>query len=132
MPVLAGGMIYTCKQTDNTGNIEFTMMFQGFKDNFSQLFILGAIYLGLILLSFIPALITLVISLGSFEALSDLANSDYSTLSDANLFIGMMLSLLIFMLLLFPVLMAYIFAPALVIEQGMNAWPAMKTSFLPA
>lgn len=130
MPVFAGGLIYTCKQLDRHAKIEFEMIFQGFRENLSELITLGAIYLGLLFAAFIPAAIILIISTGSADVFIELMNSsDYSDLANAETAMAALLGFLIFMLLACPVFMAYYFAPALIMDKGMKAWPAMKLSF---
>jgi len=127
-PVFAAGVIYAAQQSYLDQNIEFTMMFEGFKARFSDLLILGLLYFGLIILALMPALLSLILSGESLESLQQLNLEDPSGYSEAIL-LKLSTSILIAMFFLIPAFMAYIFSPALVMLAGIKPAIALKLSF---
>ena len=125
-PIFYAGLVVACRSLERGGDFELEHLFAGFKTQLANLAIVGAIFLvGMIALLLVLALFAGFGVLGAFltgnpdEVLPALAASGFVIL----------LGLLVMLALMVPLLMAYWFAPALVIMHGMGAVDAMKASF---
>lgn len=124
-PVFAAGFLMGCKALEKDEELELAHLFAGFKTNTSQLVTVGGLYLvGYILI------IGLVMMLGGGSLLGMLVlgqQPDPALMAGA--MGGMMIAMLIGLALLVPLLMAYWFAPALVVFHDVAPVEAMKLSF---
>ncbi len=126
-PILMGGFMVACQRLENNGDLTFEDLLAGFRQHTGRLAGIGAFYLlGMILAMLIGfALLGLFMDLDHLERLSEqMAVADPAVLG-----VSFLLPLLVLMLLILPLLMAYWFAPALVILHGMRPLDAMLRSF---
>lgn len=121
-PVFAAGMMGGCQALTRNQELEINHLFEGFKHNTSQLVSVGGIYM--ISLLFIAVIVVLTMDKDTVELL--VKGKDLSP-EQAD---GMLLPILIALLLIMPVMMAYLFAPILVGLYDFRAVQAMKLSFM--
>lgn len=125
-PIFYAGLIVACRSLERGGDFELEHIFAGFKTQLAQLAIVGVIFLiGMIALF---AILALFMGFGVLGALLT-GNSDDLVAAAGTSVISILLGLLVMFALMVPLLMAYWFAPALVIMHGMGAVDAMKASF---
>lgn len=123
MPVFSGGFMFMAYKQFKEEDIEFGDMFAGFKNKLGTLVGVGALYLvGTILVVIIGAVLMFVMVGAS--AFGDMSGAEPSF--DP---LMMLLVMLVFMLLFIPLMMAYWFAPALVMLNDVGAVDAMRMSF---
>ena len=124
--VFAGGLIAACRSLERGGDFELEHLFAGFKVRFVPLLVVGLIFmvasLVLLVLFFVVAGISL---LPAF--LSGDPNVMQTALAGSA--IAIVFGSLVMLALFVPVLMAYWFAPALVMMHDMAPVDAMKASF---
>lgn len=124
LQVFAGGIMLGCRAIDTGGNLEVGHVFAGFKQNTSNLVVLGVLALVAWVIILIPAM--LIMGGGSFLAIirggGDLA-------SVAALGLTFALAMLVVLALSVPLYMALWFAPALIVFHELKPVEAMKTSF---
>lgn len=128
-PVLNGGMMLACHDERRLQPLQFNRLFSAFSSHGSQLVTVGGIYLTGMLLVFTgpsmmgsdPVIHLLYSGLNTPQALQQLQQLPLTP--SAGLVLG--LSLLLFIVML----MAYWFAPALVVLGNQRAIDAMKLSF---
>jgi uncharacterized membrane protein len=125
-PVITAGLMYGCREQDEGGDFAISHMFAGFSNNAGQLVLVGLFYF---LLMILIGGGVMAIFLGSV-GLGAMASQDPDAMVMAFLAPGFLTAMLVAFLLIIPVIMAYIFAPALVILDDLNAFSAMKMSFL--
>lgn len=125
-PVFLAGFMLGCRALDNDEELEINHLFAGFKQNTAQLITVGGIYLAGIIV-----IVGIMFSGSSGTALSAIFSGQVmdpqqaaATLGD-----GFIFGALIGLALMVPLIMAYWFAPALVVFHGMPALEAMKLSF---
>lgn len=128
-PVLLGGFMYGARMQQRGRRFEVADMFQGFRDRFGPLVTLGALYLGFV----IAIMVTVGVVIGIGVAISggpDLATLDQQDPAVLFAAIGPLLIIAVplLLLLLIPLAMAYWFAPALVMLDGMPPLAAMQLS----
>jgi uncharacterized membrane protein len=133
MPVLIGGLMLGCHAQREGQEFSFNYLFKGFEKNTGQLFLVGAIYIGaLIVLFVLVALVVLIVIGGGALLAGGLEQLSSGGLEKAMLSAGFLVVALIALLILaiaLPFYMAVWFAPALVIINNLNAFDAMKLSF---
>ena len=127
LPVFLGGLLLACRAADNGGRVRVDFLFVGFRQDTSKLVQVSLYYMAGAFVAFLAALVLggMVTLLGSLVGVLGMAPG-FSLLGS---FSGLIISGLVFMVLFVPVLMAAWFAPALVVFQGMEAWPALRRSF---
>ncbi|MGX5201044.1 BPSS1780 family membrane protein [Aliikangiella sp. IMCC44632] len=126
-PIISAGFMYSCEQIRLNGEFKFDNLFKGFSLNLNQLAIVGLIYsLSVYLVlnfSFrLPGLL-------GYSSIDFQNPEAIKALSPEQLINNIALPALVAMALIVPVLMAYWFAPALVILRGLKATSAFKLSF---
>lgn len=124
MPVFVGGFMLACYQLYNNEEFKIGDLFAGFKNNFGGLAMVG----GLFLLGSIVALVVGVTIMFMFLGTLDFTESTLNVNEQGfplPILLAGLLALLIYTLLL----MAYWFAPALVILHDLSAVQAMRLSF---
>lgn len=128
MPVFFAGLILGCQAQDSGGEFTVNHLFAGFSRQTSQLVVLGLIYtIGIILIT-IAMVVVLFVMPGGVELAKQIQSGDIDQLRSAMR--TMSLVILIGSALYLPLLMAYWFAPALVVLDEMTPVQAMKRSFM--
>lgn len=127
-PILIAGFMAGCRAIELDEELEIAHLFAGFSGRARQLAAVGGYYLSGKLFIVMLAMGVTALVFGPIPEL-DLAKleaADATQLPDLKpfLFMGTVI-----MALLVPLLMAYWFAPALVLFDGLAAWPAMRLSF---
>lgn len=116
-----------CHETSAGGQIKLDYLFAGFRQNSGELFLLGVFYtVGmLIIIASMAALLLMGVGLNILMAV--MSNGDPAVLIEH--LMTLLVVLLVGMLLYVPLLMAFWFAPALVMLERQSALAAMKDSF---
>lgn len=125
-PVLIAGFMIGCRELENGEELEIRHLFAGFQQHAPQLITVGGLYMA----GFI--IIIGIMSTGIDEATMQAIQSGKELTpeeAEAILSGGFLLSWLSGLLLLFPLIMAYWFAPPLAVFHGLSGWAAMKESF---
>ena len=124
--VFAGGLIAACRSLERGGEFELEHLFAGFKVRFVPLLVVGLIFM-------VASLVLLVLffAVAGLSLLPAFLSGDPTVLSTAlaGSAIAIVFGSLVMLALFVPVLMAYWFAPALVMMHDMPAVDAMKASF---
>ena len=129
-PVFAGGLMSGARELDRRGVARTGMVFDGFSGPALQLALVGLLYLaGFLLVVLAAGIITVAIGAVSPASLEAMSSNDPESIATAMAPMALLLMMLIVMALVVPLLMAYWFAPALVMLEGMCAVPAMQASF---
>jgi len=127
-PIFIAGFMAGCRALELDEELEITHLFAGFSSHARQLATLGGFYLsGKILIVMLAMGVTSMVY-GPMPQL-DLANLDAADPALLPLLMQYMVMGALVMALLVPLLMAYWFAPALVLFDGLSAKQAMKLSF---
>lgn len=128
-PVITAGFMLGCRAIDEGNELQFEHLWAGFNENVGALAGLGAVYLGGSIVIMIAAMIPLMV-FGGLGALMSASDPDtVSVAATSSIGIGVVLALLFAMLLIVPLMMAYYYAPALIVFHEMKLMEAMKTSF---
>lgn len=131
-PVLGAGTLIGARELDRGGVLKIEHMFACFNAKAVPLIIVALLYYVGWLVLWLVAAVVLVMMFG-LDTLSSLVSSDPSEAGLAllqTLGIGSLLVVLVAMLFAVPLLMAYWFAPALVVFRGADPVAALKTSFV--
>ncbi|NOT15192.1 MAG: hypothetical protein HOP21_06375 [Methylotenera sp.] len=120
-PVFAAGMMWGCQAISRHQELEINHLFQGFKQNTSQLITLGAIYMASLLV--ITIFVVLMLDKETIDLL--VQGKDLNPAQAR----GIVLPILIALLFALPILMAYWFAPVLTGLHNLSAIESMKLSF---
>lgn len=126
-PVFAAGFIVACRSLETGGEFELEHIFAGFKRNLSNLIVVG-----LLLLAGFIALFLVFAAFAGFGLVTAFMTGNVETnLTPALMASGMSMvfGLLVMLFLMIPLVMAYWFAPALVMMHDMAPIAAMKASF---
>ena len=123
-PILMGGLMLGCRDLESGNGLSFGHLIAGFQKNFSQLVLVGVLYLvGVVLIGII---IVVAVFGGSLSA-ATVSGSDPAAAASAVR--SLLLAILLGMALIVPLLMATWYAPALTIINDVPAIQAMKLSF---
>jgi uncharacterized membrane protein len=125
-PVFYAGLVVACRSLERGGDFELEQLFAGFKTQFVNLLVLGAIFLVGMLLIFLS--FAFFVGFGMLGAVLA-GNTENVMTAIAGSAFAILLGLLVMFALMVPLLMAYWFAPALVIMHGVAPIEAMKASF---
>lgn len=125
MQVFMGGVMLGCRALDNGESFDVGCVFAGFKQNTSDLVVLGLLALVGWIIAFIPAI--LIMGGGAFMAMMG-GGGPAAHIGAMGL--TFMLALLVSLALAVPVYMALWFAPSLVVFNNLKPVDAMKASFL--
>lgn len=129
-PIFIGGLMIGARVLDQDGRARAGMVFDAFSSHATQLALVGLLYLlGFILIVFAAGLVAMGAGVLSSAGLEALSSNDPEVLASAMAPTALLLLMLIAMALIIPLVMAYWFAPALVVLEDMGAVDAMKTSF---
>ncbi len=130
-PVLGAGVLVGARALDRGGELTVAHLFSCFNDRATPLIIVALLYLaGWFVIWLIAAAILVgVVGFGTVAGLlsGDPTQTGIAMLSALGL--GSLIVLLLAVLLGFPLIMAYWFAPALVLFRGDEPFAAMKASF---
>ena len=125
-PVFAAGFVVACRSLETGGEFELEQLFAGFKANLGNLLVVGLLFLvaGI-------ALMLVFFMFAGFGIVMAFVTGDANDVLPAIMTSGVSIAFgtLVTLALLIPVLMAYWFAPALVMMHGMAPVAAMKESF---
>lgn len=126
-PVFMGGILLGCKALDDGEELRIDHLFAGFKEKLGPLVLVGALYLGgLVVIG------VLVFGLGAMlfgaSALANLGSGAMGMNAGSAIMSMLLLSCLVLLLAL-PLAMAMWFAPALVVFHDMQPVAAMQSSF---
>ena len=122
IPLLGAGMLQASKKANNGDTLDVNDLFVGFKQNSSNLLMLGVLYMLGMLMIFL-----LVAALGGGSMVGGMMMGQPAGLGLA--FGGLIFAMLLSMALSVPVFMAIWFAPALVLFNNMSPLDALKASF---
>jgi hypothetical protein len=126
-PVFMAGFMLGCRALEMDEELEINHLFAGFKVNTAQLVTVGGIYLaGVIVIIGIVFIFTGADAMNSIFA-GHMAEGQPTVAPEAAF--GPALGLLIVLGAMLPLIMAYWFAPALVLFHDLRAIDAMKLSF---
>jgi len=129
--VFAGGLMLGARTQDEGGDFRLDHLFAGFRENLGQLALVGLLYVvgGVLIAVLVGGLM-----LGSMLPL--MADMNPSALGNQAPSVALapfgpagLIAILLGALLFIPLLMCFLFAPALVILDGRTAIDAMKLSF---
>ena len=130
-PVFIGGLILGCREQDRGGALKVSHLFAGFSEKLGPLVILALLYIvGWMVVACITFAVGLITLGGSILAL--LAGGDTMQAGTAllgTMGLSVLLVILVGLLFALPLLMAFWFAPALIVLRGDGPWDAMMTSF---
>jgi uncharacterized membrane protein len=125
MPIFAGGLMLGCRALEEGDSLEFAHLFAGFRMNTGNLVLVGVLYLvGAIVIAVLLGLVAAV-TFGGAAAITGMQGEEMG----AAMVLPMMLLVLLGMALFIPLIMAFWFAPALVVLHDVPAFPAMRMSF---
>jgi uncharacterized membrane protein len=123
--VFIAGFMLGCRALENGEELEINHLFAGFKQNTTQLITVGGLYLaGVIVIAGV------IFMAGGAPILSILGahTQDIEKASVAAASGGMLMVAMLAIVALVPLMMAYWFAPILVLFHDLKAMDAMKTS----
>jgi len=130
MPVMIGGIMLGCRSLDQDGPLQVEHLFAGFKEKAGPLIMIGLCMLGATILIFVLIIVVIIVMFGTtiLQSFGD-EQAIAAFFSEQGLMMALLVVLL-FMALIIPLVMAYWFAPALVVFHDMDAMSAMKHSFI--
>lgn len=127
MPVFMAGLILGCHAQHQGGEFTVNHLFAGFSNNTVQLVMLGLIYLLCVIAITVVALIMIFLTLGGLTFLEQLESGNPELILQN--IRAVVLVVLVAMALYLPILMAYWFAPALVVLHDVAPVDALVMSF---
>jgi uncharacterized membrane protein len=130
-PVFAGGILAGFRTIDRGGTVTTNQLFAGFNDRLVPLVVVGLLYLAgtFAIVLVVAAIVFMTVGWAGIGALmtGDPLQAGIAIL--ATLGVGAMAAVLVGLVLGVPLMMAYWFAPALVVFRNDEPFAAMKTSF---
>jgi len=130
-PVLTAGIMAGCSAQDHGEELTINHLFSGFSERLGSLLVLGLVYLaGTVLVVCIVAAIAIgTVGMSGVAALmsGDPTQAIFTMLATVGF--GLLLAVLVGTLAALPLMMAYWFAPALVMLRNDDPLVAMKASF---
>ena len=130
-PVFTGGMFLGCRSLDRGGGLTVGHLFASFSDRLSPLIIVGVVYLigSFAIVAVVAAMMIATIGVGGISSLMSGDPFQAGLALMASIGLGALVALLVGLLLGIPLLMAYWYAPALVVFRNDEPLAAMKASF---
>jgi uncharacterized membrane protein len=129
-PIFGGGLMAGARALDRHGEARVSMVFDGFSARAGQLALVAVFYLvGILAVMLLAVLILVGGGVVSGAGLEALSANDPEAFAAAVAPMAIVLLVLVVMALMIPLIMAYWFAPALVMLEDMTAWEAMQASF---
>ena len=133
IPVFAGGLLLGCAAQTRNESLTIDHLFAGFKSHFGPLAIVGALYFaGFVILGIVVAIIAMVVIGGAGMAAMGgmmMGKGVASAIMAGGSGISMLLGFLVWLAVSIPLVMAFWFAPCLVVFHNMAPVEAMKASF---
>jgi uncharacterized membrane protein len=130
-PMFIGGLMAGARTLDRDGGARVGMVFDGFSSHGAQLALVGLLYLlGFIVIFVIVALVAMAAGVMSASGLAALSSNDPEAVAAAMAPAAILLLVLLVLAAMIPLIMAYWFAPALVVLEDLTAVEAMQMSFL--
>ena len=130
-PVFAGGVLIGCRALDRGGALTIGHLFACFSEKLSPLVIVGVLFLvgELVIVTLVAGGLLATIGIGSMKSIlsGDPMEAGWAML--ATFGIGAVLALLVGLVLGLPLMMAYWYAPSLVVFRNDEPIVAMKASF---
>ena len=123
--VFAAGSLAVAHRAHTAGYISFNDYFEGFRQQMGPLVLVAVIYMGLIFGVVFVATLAAIASIG----LDNLMHFEEAVQADPTSGLRLLLWVLVVIALIIPVMMAVMFAPALVFFHQVAPWSAMKLSF---
>lgn len=125
-PIFFAGYMVACHSLAEGGEFELEHLFVGFRERLGSLVILGLI----VFIAFAAIFAVTVGFIGVTVGLSMLTRgAEDMAMAFAASALYIAIALLIMLALMIPLLMAYWFAPALIVLNGVAPWEALKASF---
>ena len=121
-PVFVAGFMMGCRALDAGEELEINHLFAGFKHNTAHLITVGGLYLA----GIIVVLGVVYVMSGGVLLAADRPEQAMGNIENSE---TMLLAALVGLAMLLPLVMAYWFAPALVLFHGARPTDAMRTSF---
>ena len=128
MPVFFGGLILGCHAQAQGGEFTVNHLFAGFSKNTAQLLVVGVLYLAGMLAIVLLLVVLIFILPGGTALLEQMETVDAETIQQGTS--QLLLLLLVGMALYLPLLMAFWFAPALIVLHDVSPVQAIKLSFM--
>jgi uncharacterized membrane protein len=126
-PVFAAGFVVACRSLERGGEFELEHLFAGFKTRFGNLLVVGLLTMvGWIAIFLVFAMFAGFSILGAMIT----GNSENMIAAVGASAVALLLGGLVAAALAVPLMMAYWFAPALVVMHDMSPVSAMKVSFV--
>jgi hypothetical protein len=125
-PTLFAGFMIGCREQEEDGVFTIGHLFAGFRQNIGQTILVGFFYLLFSMLILAAMALIMYSSLGDFFSKGGSVEMALSMVFSTPVLISVVGGVIAFFILL----MAYIFAPALVVLEDLSAWEAMKLSFV--
>lgn len=128
-PALIAGLVVICHRLDQEDEFDFADMFAGFKQNFGRLVGVGAIYI----VAWVAVFALSTLALGGMMGMGatmGMLQGDHEALAGFATSLGLLLWVLLMFSLSIPLMMAYWFAPALVMLHDVGVFESMKLSFI--
>ncbi|MBE9608103.1 BPSS1780 family membrane protein [Chitinilyticum piscinae] len=130
MPVLLGGIYLGCQALDNGEELTINHLFAGFQDKFGQLVVVGAIYMGIMMLIGIVLVIVMLVGFGAAGLSGLFSGNDAAALSALA---GMGGLVIVGAIILFPIIvlltLVFYIAPALVVLHDQTGLDALKSTW---
>jgi hypothetical protein len=128
LPVFFAGLILGCHAQAQGGEFNVTHLFAGFSKNTARLIILGILYLVGVILILVLLVIVIFILPGGTALLEKIQVGDTEVIRQSLKLI--ILVTLIGMAIYLPLLMAFWFAPTLVVLNNVSPMTALRLSFM--
>jgi hypothetical protein len=125
--ILMAGFMVGCRELERTGSFDLEDLLAGFRKNVGSLLIVGAVVLVCLFVIIFITVFFMAISIGMQVLVQD-PKDLYAVLLASGL--SALIGLLLMLALITPLAMAYWFAPALIVLNGLGAFAAMKASFM--
>lgn len=129
--ILAGGLMLGCQAQYAGRPFEIGDLFAGFKDKAGPLIILGLLYVASTVALFVVAGIMFAIFIGSTGLFGALLSGNQEALGPmmAGSIMALLVIAVVTLLLFVPIVMAFLFSPALVSLQNVSPVAAVRMSF---
>ena len=130
-PIFTGGLMLGCAAQDRGEQLTVGHLFEGFQKNTGSLAMIGVLYMvAMIVVVIIMTLLMMAMGGGSglFSMMAGMDSAPSSEQLQSLMGMGI-IAVLIGLALIVPIIMAYFFAPALVVHHDLGAIEAMKLSF---
>lgn len=130
-PVLSGGLMMVAHRFHMESDAEFDDLFSGFRYRLWPLLQVALLYVaGMVAMLALAIFLSIaLIGLETIKLMGDMAQQTPDMIDPA-MMINIAIVLIIIMVVMLPVIMMYYFAPVLVMFHGVDAFAAMKLSFM--